>query len=93
LLGVEKGNTDSLLLRVQRGAATMEISVHVPEKLEIDDLHDNYANIGNMPNELCCGKSPTQISPGNENNSINMNTCCAPRLGRSTTTLPSSPYP
>jgi hypothetical protein len=38
-----------------------------------------------------CGKSPTQISLGKENNSINMNTCCAPRLGISTTTLPSSP--
>lgn len=35
-----KGNTYSLLVRVQRDAAAMEISVHVPQTLEIDDLHD-----------------------------------------------------
>ena len=35
---------------------------------------------------LCCGKSPTQICPGNEN----MTQLCVPRLGRSTATLPSS---
>jgi hypothetical protein len=40
---------------------------------------------------LCCGKSPTQISPQQwKHNTVNMNTCCAPTLGRSIATLPSS---
>lgn len=37
---VEWGNTHSLLVEVQTGAATIEISVLVPQKLKIDLLHD-----------------------------------------------------
>lgn len=37
---MEWGNTYSLLVEVQTGAATIEISVLVPQKLKIDLPHD-----------------------------------------------------